>query len=373
MRQMSELPRHHSTEADPAERGAGLGRAHAERIHAALATYEQLFAGCGLSRSDVAALGDQALDRIGELDPGLRSEIEGMAAGSGADPALLGALNARTEVLAGHECTTVACLGDVTRDGGPLGAQTWDWHRELAPAAIVWTIDHPDGRRVQTLTEAGIVGKIGVSDAGVAVLLNILGHRNDGPPIGTPVHALARHVLDRAAGAVEALQILAGAKVSASSSVTVVADDADGGVVCSVELWPGGPGFVTPNAEGRLVHTNHFLTHPAAEGDTMVKLGPDSVLRHDLAGRRLARLQAGAIDADALRGVLTSHRGGPGAICAHPPEGAVLGEGWQTLATVTVDPARRALAVRPGGPCGQADRTAAAAMQSASRQGSPAS
>jgi isopenicillin-N N-acyltransferase like protein len=105
----------------------------------------------------------------------------------------------------------------------------------------------------------------------------------------------------------------------------------------------------------------------------MVRLGPDSVLRHDLAGRRLARLQAGTIDADALREVLTSHRGGPGAICAHPPEGAVLGEAWQTLATVTVDPARRLLDVRQGGPCGQLDRTAAAAMQSASRQGSPAS
>jgi isopenicillin-N N-acyltransferase-like protein len=351
----------------------GLGCAHGDRIHAALATYEQLFAGCGLSRRDVTVLGDQALRRIAELDPELRDEIEGIAAGCGADPLLLGALNARTEVLAGHECTTVACLGDVTRDGGPLGAQTWDWHRELAQAAIVWTIDHADGRRVQTLTEAGIVGKIGVSDTGVGVLLNILGHRDDGPPIGTPVHALARHVLDRATGAVEALQILAGATVSASSCVTVVADDADGGVVCSAELWPGGPGFVTPNAAGRLVHTNHFLTHPAAEGDTMVRLGPDSVLRHDLAGRRLARLEGGSIDGEALREVLTSHRGGHGAICAHPPEDAALGDGWQTLATVTVDPARRAIDVRPGGPCGQVASTAAAARQCASRQGSPAS
>jgi len=373
MRRMSELPRHYSTESTPGDRGIGLGRAQGERIHAALATYEQLFAGYGLSPVDVSALGEQALQRIAALDPDLGTEIEGMAAGSGADLSMLGALNARTEVLAGHECTTVACLGDVTRDGTPLGAQTWDWHRELAPAVIVWTIDHPDGRRVQTLTEAGIVGKIGVSDAGVAVLLNILGHRDDGPPIGTPVHALARHVLDRATGAVEALQILAAASVSASSSVTVVADDADGGVVCSVELWPAGPSFVTPNAEGRLVHTNHFLTHPAAEGDTMVRQGPDSVLRHDLAGRRLARLEAGSIDGEALREVLTSHRGGPGAICAHPPEGAVLGEAWQTLATITVDPAHRTLDVRRGGPCGQVASTAPAARQSDSRQGSAAS
>jgi hypothetical protein len=45
------------------------------------------------------------------------------------------------------------------------------------------------------MTEAGIVGKVGVSSAGVAVLLNILGHRDDGPPIGVPVHVLTRSVL----------------------------------------------------------------------------------------------------------------------------------------------------------------------------------
>ena len=105
---------------------------------------------------------------------------------------MIGALNARTEVLrAGRgECSTVACLGTATADGAPIGMQTWDWHDDLAGSWMRWTIDHASGHRVDTMTEAGIVGKVGVSSAGVAVLLNILGHRDDGPPIGVPVHVL---------------------------------------------------------------------------------------------------------------------------------------------------------------------------------------
>ena len=94
----------------------------------------------------------------------------------------------------------------MTASGSALGIQTWDWHNELAEGWMVWTIEHPDGRRVETLTEAGIVGKIGMNDRGVAVLLNILGHRDDGPPVGVPVHVLCRSVLDQADGAVAALE-----------------------------------------------------------------------------------------------------------------------------------------------------------------------
>ncbi|HUZ83717.1 MAG TPA: hypothetical protein VMU66_03410, partial [Gaiellales bacterium] len=82
----------------------------------------------------------------------------------------------------------------------------------------MWTIHHGDRPTVRTLTEAGIVGKIGVSDARVGVLLNILGHERDAPPIGIPVHALNRGLLDRAADGVEAIRILSTAAVSASSA-----------------------------------------------------------------------------------------------------------------------------------------------------------
>jgi hypothetical protein len=107
----------------------------------------------------------------------------------------------------------------------------------------------------------------------------------------------------------------------------------------------------------------------------MVRLGPDSVLRHDHLTRSLARLPEDGLDEAAVLEAMRSHRGGVGAVCCHPAEGALFGDRWVTLVTVTVEPAARSMTLRRGGPC-QADHastTAAAARQSSSRQGSAAS
>lgn len=348
------IPAHHSTESTPGDRGRGLGAAEADRIAATADIYLRLFRLKGLEEGEVLEFGAEALDRIGVFSPELNDEIAGIAAGSGLAPELIGALNARTELLAAGrgECSTIACLGTATSSGTPIGVQTWDWHDELSDSWMRWTIDHPGGHRVETMTEAGIVGKVGVSSEGVAILMNILGHRDDGPPIGVPVHVLNRHVLDRAGDGVEALAMFSNATMSASSAVTVIADDEDGGAVCTVELSPAGPGFVTPDDRGVLVHTNHFVAEPGRLADTMVREAPDSVLRLDHARRAMSRVTEGAIDEDAILGALRSHRGGWGAICVHPDPAAEFGDRWRTLATVIVDPAARRMTLHSNGPCG---------------------
>ncbi len=372
------IPRHTSSEASPGDRGAGLGRAQADRIGRVCEVYGRLFeSAAGLGHHDVNRLGGQALEQIAAWAPALADEIEGIAAGAGIAPELVGAMNARTELLAlGHgECSVIACLGTATADGQPIGVQTWDWHEDLADCWMVWEIAHADGRRVETLTEAGVVGKLGVNGFGVSLLLNILGHRDDRSPVGVPIHVINRRVLDEAETGVQAMQLLSTADVSASSAATVIADDEDGGVVCTVELSPAGPGFVMPDERGVLVHTNHFLAEPGRAGDVMVREAPDTVLRLDHARRGMARLAAGEIDRDRILEVMRSHRGGSGAICCHPAQGAVFGERWATLATITVEPAAGSMRVLRGGPCqATADSTTAApARQSASRQGLAAS
>jgi isopenicillin-N N-acyltransferase-like protein len=360
------LHRHFSAEAGDGDRGRALGAAQRDRIRAATEVYSRLFALNGLGAADVARHGADALDRIGAFAPELGTEIEGIAAGSGLPVETIGALNARTEILAASagECSAIACLGAVTASGSALGIQTWDWHHELADGWIVWTIEHPDGRRVETMTEAGIVGKIGMNDRGVAVLLNILSHRDDGPPVGVPVHILCRAVLDRADGAVPALATIAAAEVSASSAMTVVTDE-DGGAVCTVEVSPAGPGFVTPDERGVLVHTNHFLEQPGRSGDTGVRDAPGTILRYDLAGRRMAAMRPGEVTPEAVLHAMASHRGGASAMCCHPRPGDALGDRWTTLATIVAEPATRELRVHRGGPCqiAAASTTAAAARQ----------
>jgi isopenicillin-N N-acyltransferase like protein len=360
------LHRHFSAEASDGDRGRALGAAQRERIELVTGVYARLFALNGLGAADVAGLGVQALERITAFAPELGAEIEGIAAGSGQAVETVAALNARTEILAATagECSTIACLGAMTASGSALGIQTWDWHNELADGWIVWTIEHPDGRRVETMTEAGIVGKIGMNDRGVALLLNILGHRDDGPPIGVPIHVLCRAVLDRADGAVAALEMVAAAEVSASSAITIVTDE-DGGAVCTVEVSPAGPGFLTADDRGVLVHTNHFVEQPGRAGDIGVREAPGTILRFDLARRRMAAMRPGEVTPDAVLAGMASHRGGPSAMCCHPEPGAALGDRWTTLATIVAEPAVRGLRVYRGGPCqiAAASTTAAAARQ----------
>ncbi len=349
------IPAHHSTESTPGDRGRGLGAAQADRIAATAEIYLRLFRLRGLEEGQVLEFGAEALDRIGDFSPQLSDEIAGIAAGSGLAPELIGALNARTELLAAGrgECSVIACLGTATSSGTPIGVQTWDWHDELSDSWMRWTIDHPGGHRVETMTEAGIVGKVGVSSEGVAILLNILGHRDDGPPIGIPVHVLNRHVLDRAGDGVEALAMLSNAAMSASSAVTVIADDEDGGTVCTVELSPAGPGFVTPDLRGVLFHTNHFLADPGRLGDTDLEIAPNTVLRLDHATRAMSRILVGEIDQDAILQAMHSHQGGgPDGICCHPSPSAPFGDRWRTLATIIVEPADGRMTLRRNGPCG---------------------
>ena len=127
------IPAHHSTESTPGDRGRGLGAAQADRIAATADVYLRLFRLKGLEEGQVLEFGAEALDRIGDFSPELGDEIAGIAAGSGLAPELIGALNARTELLAAGrgECSAIACLGTATSSGTPIGVQTWDWHDEL--------------------------------------------------------------------------------------------------------------------------------------------------------------------------------------------------------------------------------------------------
>jgi isopenicillin-N N-acyltransferase-like protein len=347
------IPTYVSPPAPPRERGRDFGAAHADQIRTVVERYRALFATTAGHSVDMEALGAEALTAIAGWAPDLAEEIDGFADGAGIDVRLVAALNARTEILARvapggrGECSTLVALD--AGAGGPAAAQTWDWHDDLRDSWLVWTIEHPDGHVVHTLTEFGIVGKIGVSSRGVGVLFNILHHERDGDAIGVPVHAIARRILDDAADLSQAVGTATAAAVSASSAITVIAADGAERAALTLEVHPGGPGILLPDERGVLVHTNHFLTAPAAAADREPRLGPDSFWRYDLLRRRLRESPpAGTGD---LVDALTSHLGGSGAVCCHPAPGAPAGERWATLATVTLDVAHGAMDVRAGGPC----------------------
>lgn len=341
-----------STVSDPHGRGREFGECHAAQIKASVQAYRGLFERTAQRPVDLLGLGAQALEKIAAFAPPLHAEILGMAEGAGLDPRELGAINARTEILAyagatlRGECSTVVHLDP--QSPMPISVQTWDWYAQFAPQWLVWEIPHGDGRMTTTVTEYGIVGKIGVNRQGLGVHFNILHHATDGQGIGVPVHVASRWLLDSTADFNDALQLLAATRFSASSVLTVVTAQGGESSAVSVELYPEGPAFVFPGADGLLVHTNHFLDGRAKAGDTEWATYPDTLVRHDLLTRRLANrrdLAAGQIIA-----AMNSHLGSTGAVCCHP-DPASSADQYQTLVTVVLDVPAGTLQALAGGPC----------------------
>ena len=353
------VSRFRSPPAEPAERGEEFGRACATQIEATVARYVELFEAASDGAVDVDGLGYAALERTRGWWPQAADEIEAIAAGSGVAPERVAAINARTEILGScsrhmrGECSTFLVLSH--SPAGSFGAQTWDWHDHLADNWLVWTVDLPDGSTFQTMTEYGILGKVGVSSAGVAVLLNILHHREDGEGIGVPVHLIARRILEEASDLNEALTLATTAAVSSSTSLTLVGyDDEECSGVC-VELYPGGPGVLVPDERGVFVRTNHFLSPQAAPGDLEPQVGPDTFLRFDVLRRRVAANRPSST-AECFS-LLRSHYGGGGAICAHAAENAPVGSRYATLSTTVFDFGAGEMTVMPGGPCSAEEST----------------
>jgi isopenicillin-N N-acyltransferase like protein len=342
-----------SAVAEPAARGHEFGAVHAREVATTVAAYRRLFADLYAADVDLASVGARALRRIDDWAPELGEEIRGIASGAGMPVEAIAAINARTEIIAMLrrdlrvpvlECSAVVA---VPPSGGvAVAAQNWDWYTSFADNWLEWTIPHPDGRRTSTLTEYGIVGKIGVNDAGLGLLFTMLHHRDDGEDIGVPVHVVARRVLDQARVVDDGRAICASAATSASTSVTMVA----GAEAVSAELWPGGPGrgpgFATPDGHGVLVRTNHFLTDPARDGDEVPGEAPTTLTRYDTLRRILSG--GGDVTADDVVAALCDHSGG---VCSHPlaEEPADVRHG--TLATVALDLAAGRLVTRIGPPC----------------------
>lgn len=341
------------TGPDPVSRGEHLAAVHPARFRTTLETYERLFAAVGMEPTRVEVLARSTHRALENWAPDLAAEIDAFARAADVEPWRVHALNARTEVLAAGgvvnrgECSTLVRLA-ADHDGSPLSGQTWDWHQELTQA---WLLVEHEGVDLPfvTLTERGVVGKIGLNAAGVGVHFNILSHVSDGARDGgdvVPVHAIARRVLDTARDVTEAEQVVRSATLGASSCFTIVDQS---GARC-LEATPSGVAAV-PSAQGWIVHTNHFLDQDLRRGDQLIETDPETADRERVLRNRIADGPQPAT-ADAMAALLCAHSETDGApVCCHPDLTAPFGGHWETLATVVLDPAARRMDVAPTGPC----------------------
>jgi isopenicillin-N N-acyltransferase-like protein len=312
----------------------------------------------GWTRAELRDHGRRVAGAMAAMELGdLVDEIEGIAAGARHDAEELVAINARTELLARSvpisECSLV---GVVSNAGAPrcLLAQNWDWHPDLRESLVWWHVEGRGSRWFTTLTEAGMVAKLGMNSRGICVGLNFLSSSADEPLAKVPLHVLLRVLLDRTDTLSEALGLLLGADVAASACVTVGCADQEEAAAVSVELSPAGANVVWPDREGRLVHTNHFLAAPSPARDTGLAEGADSLVRWWSLSRRAPGFPGAS--PEGLLGVLGSHHGAPGSLCRHPRAGAAWLDRVETLLSVVFDPGALTMTVVPGAPCPSAGK-----------------
>jgi len=329
----------------PFERGRLHGELARTRIERSLASYQRLFAFCGLAWDEAQRRGAAYRDLIGAFDAALLEELEGIARGAGRKREEILALNARTEILPasylrGGECTAIAVNPAASATGGTLLAQNWDWLGAQRQALVLLRAAEHEGPAYLALTEAGMLSKIGLNAAGFGVCLNILSSIHDGKKPGVPVHVLLRALL-KCASVREAVQFTATLAFAGSSNV-LCADR--GGETASLELSPKGCRVVRGDG-ATLCHTNHFVDAEASAWQSPLASHLSSEPRLACAQRHAASKRTHGIED--LKRLLRDESLGLQSICRKPdaslPEEARI----ESVTSVIMELARGVMHIAP--------------------------
>ena len=357
----------------PRQLGIDHGRQAADLIAGSITTYQDRF------QREARLAWDRALElsrtirqAIGDFDIDLLTEMEGVAEGSGQDPLAIIAINSRTEIMAlagahalpvdgaarpdgaapdqaarslvdAHECTSAACLPEVTADGHTLLGRNWDQDLRLVDNAIVVTVRPDDGAHLVMLTEAGILFRDGVNEAGIGVTGNSLSCEQDGKDVlGMPVSVIRRRMLRHASMAKAAHEVFTAPRSYSINHLLA----ASGGGAIDLEAAPRDVFWVVPE-DGVLVHSNHFLDPRASVTvrDDGPRKNPSTLYRH-LRVRQHLTERSGSVTVSDMRAAFSDHFGWPESVCSHPKhENDAHPTG--TVASIVMDLDARSMHITP--------------------------
>ena len=199
----------------------------------------------------------------------LVEEMKGIADGAGVEFLDIVALNVRTEISMGllsDGCTALYC-----QESGVL-AQNWDWEVPQGENIVVMHVIQRDMPSLITVTEAGIVAKVGLNSSGVGATLNAIRARGVDYSY-LPVHVALRLVLESTSRA-EAVTLLT--KTGVASACHIAVADGDGGV-SGLECSFAEIQTLSVDEDGFYTHTNHYLVEHSGSKEAV--LLPDSKLR----------------------------------------------------------------------------------------------
>lgn len=324
----------------PLEMGVAHGQHAKPQIEVSLNLYRHRFEReNGLSWHDVMAIASQAGAMIAEFDPPSYEEMVGIAQGSGVPLEAILALNLRGEILARrrqpvrHEdaCTAIAVLPPATRDGRVFVGRNWDQTLACLDSTILVAAYPHDAPAALFLTEAGVLMREGLNEAGIGVTGNALTCELDGAQVhGVPSNVVRRQVL-RTATLKESLAVINNAPCGHSVNHLIASAV---GEAASIETTPG-PAFVVSPSDAILVHTNHFVSDEArGHVQDVGGMRSRSTRAREANAATFLRQQHGSITVASLAAVFRDHDGYPDSICCHangPSSGLAIGSVSSTV------------------------------------------
>jgi isopenicillin-N N-acyltransferase like protein len=303
----------------------------------------------GLTEEAVFDLARKFEPVIEEYDRDLLEEMAGIAAGAAVPLEAIVAINARSELMHGLKakldegCTSFAILPSATSSGHVLMGQNWDWKSSLRQSTVLLDIRRLGIPRVLTVTEAGLVGKFGLNEAGLGLCINFL--LSDTRRFGMPVHVIRRRVLS-AWTLGEAMRGVFKANRALAANYLIAHAD---GEAFSLEAFPEDVDVVYPK-RARLTHANHFKTCGNSARDLGKSIFPDSLVRDHRANRELQKYED-RVDIEACTKVLSDHFNHPESICRHGNLSLPAEEQIETLGSAVMDLNERVMFFCTGPPC----------------------
>ncbi|KAJ5629882.1 hypothetical protein N7528_003539 [Penicillium herquei] len=321
-----------------------VGQAHGinakEMINRSIAFYQKMFAHtCKMDWETVRTI---SKDWQGEIESRWPRYYEEMK--DGADTALVDILilNIRTEIAFGMFNDGCTSLYWKTK-GNTFLAQNWDWMEEQKQNLIILDIASDKIPRIKMVTEAGIIGKIGLNELGVGVCLNAI----KVPGCDTtrmPVHLALRLVLE-SSSADHAVQQLE--KVGLAASAHLLIGDKEKAV--GLESTAKTILLITEDECGQIFHANHLLLQH--EGSVDAGWLADSPCRQRRIQELATRYHTSNDREPGMRDVtclLDDHDGFPYSICRY--EEGPLGMD-ATLFSIVMDLRGTKATVYLGRPC----------------------
>jgi isopenicillin-N N-acyltransferase-like protein len=351
----------------PYEIGLTHGTIAAPEIHNNIATYTFFFKETAKitwaeARERAAS---QFVPTLQVKYPEILEEMRGIAEGAGKGLVMqdILTLNVRSEIALTNYSDGCTCISQ----SNPLTSsvflgQNWDWLEELhqgiiflhiVPLTSLTNLTKP--KEMKFLSEAGIVGKIGVNSSGLGLCMNAL-RSGSLKKSNFPVHIMSRRLLEYATTFDSALEIIELFGL-ASTTNYMIADKS--GKYGDIECSPLGNVVIPPLAPAKgvgpyVAHTNHLY---ASDRPKHLKDHP-SQNSFDRLERMRELTEADARNGkvptfDSIRARLSDQVGTPYSICRDRPKGAVGMERMTTLSTVIIELGSEEVRVKAtiGRPC----------------------